>query len=120
MKTLILMICALFSSLALSQTALDPTQSGAFPAFNAYSDYSCGGVRLTVLDERTNDDGTVDALVKALTVCPAGGRGGGNRYRLACTVTTFAADRYAVLNRERVLTATWLQRGGTPIACPAL
>jgi hypothetical protein len=120
MKRLNVLWLTLLAVWVSAQTVLDPTMSGAYPAYPAYSDYSCGGVTLNVLDERTNEDGTVDAMVKAKTVCSSGGRGAQPRHRLACSVATFAADRYTVLNIDRVLTATWLQRTGTAVVCPGL
>ena len=104
---------------AQSQTALDPTQGGAYPAYPSYLGVSCGGVALTVLEERTNANGTVDAMVKAFTRCPGSGRGAKVRNNLACWDVTFAADRYSITNRERVLYASWTQ-GSPSYVCPAL
>src|SRR5882672_2776888 len=128
MKTLIALM--LITGAALAQVVLDPTMSGAYTPRD-YSDYICGNTpQPTVLAERENADHTISTMVKAVAVCSAGGRGSGNRYRLTCTVVTFASDRYTILPfidalgvshpGERVFSATWLQRTGTPVACPPL
>jgi hypothetical protein len=108
------LLIAFLSTAALAQSPLDPTQSGAYPAYPAYLNHSCGGVALTVLQ----DAGTV-AMVSAKTTCSTGGRGSKPRNYLACWRVTFAADRYSILAREQVLYATWTQ-GQAGYACPGL
>jgi len=113
------LLAGLLSALALApvamaQTALDPTQGGAYPAYPAYLDHSCGGVKLEVLE----DAGTV-AMVSARTTCSTGGRGTKPRNYLACWRVTFAEDRYSIVGREQVLYATWLL-GQSGYACPSL
>ena len=111
---MIKLLIALIPGFALAQSVLDPTQSGAYPAYPAYLDHSCGGVKLSVLE----DAGTV-AMVSARTSCSTGGRGTRPRNYLACWRVTFAEDRYYILDREQVLYAAWSQ-GKTAYNCPAL
>lgn len=110
MKALLLLL----ATAALSQQPLDPTMSGAYPAYPAYLAVSCGGVKLDVLQ----DMGTV-AMVSATTTCPGSGRGSKPRHYLSCTQVTFASDRYTILSRERVLYATWVS-GQQGYQCPSL
>jgi len=105
---------ALLPGIALAQSTLDPTQGGAYPAYPDYLDHSCGGVKLAVLQ----DAGTV-AMVSARTSCSTGGRGTKPRNYLACWRVEFAADRYYIVDREKLLYATWSQ-GQTGYSCPAL
>lgn len=100
--------------IALAQSAPDPTQGGAYPAYPDYLDHSCGGVKLEVLQ----DAGTV-AMVSARTTCSTGGRGSRPRNYLACWRVTFADDRYSILDREEVLYAAW-SLGQTGYSCPSL
>ncbi len=109
-----LLLAALLPAIAFAQSTLDPTQGGAYPAYPDYLDHSCGGVKLEVLQ----DDGTV-AMVSARTNCSTGGRGSRSRTYLACWRVTFAADRYSILDREKVLYAAW-SLGQPGYACPAL
>lgn len=123
-KPIVITIAAVLGFLAfcvncIAQTALDPTQGGAYPAYPSYLGVSCGGVHLAVREERTNDDGTVDAMVQATTRCGGSGRGARVRAYLACWDVTFASDRYAINNRARVLYATWMS-GTTGYVCPTL
>jgi len=108
------LLLALLPAVALAQSALDPTQGGAYPAYPDYLDHSCGGVKLAVLQE----DGDV-AMVSARTSCSTGGRGTKPRTYLACWKVTFAADRYYILDREKILYATW-SLGQTAYNCPEL
>jgi len=111
---MIKLLIALLPVVALGQTALDPTQSGAYPAYPDYLGHSCGGVKLAVVE----DGGTV-AMVSARTTCSTGGRGTKPRNYLACWLVTFAEDRYYILGREQVLYVTW-RFGQTGYSCPAL
>lgn len=108
------LLLALLPAVALAQTALDPTQGGAYPAYPDYLDHSCGGVKLAVLEETGNI-----AMVSARTTCSTGGRGTRPRNYLACWRVTFAEDRYYIQDRERVLYATW-PYGQAGYNCPAL
>ena len=109
-----LLVAALLPVVALAQSTLDPTQGGAYPAYPAYLDHSCGGVKLAVLE----DGGTV-AMVSAKTTCSTGGRGTKPKNYLACWRVTFAEDRYSIVDREQVLYATWTY-GQAGYSCPAL
>lgn len=113
MKSLLLAAITL-ATVAVGQSVLDPTQAGQYPAFPAYLDHSCGGVKLVVLE-----DASAVAMVSARTSCSTGGRGTKPRNYLACWRVTFASDRFYIVDRERVLYATWPL--GTPgYQCPAL
>lgn len=114
MKSLFTVIAALLATLSVAQVPLDPLQGGAYRAYPDYLDHSCGGVKLVVIE----DAGTV-AMVKATTTCPGSGRGAKPRNYLACWKVTFASDRYYILDRERVLYATW-PYGQAGYACPVL
>lgn len=111
---MIKLLLALLPVAVLAQTAPDPTQGGEYPAYPAYIDHSCGGVKLAVLE----DDGT-DVMVSARTTCSTGGRGSKPRNYLACWRVTFAEDRYYILDREQMLYATW-SLGQTGYVCPEL
>ena len=110
----LLVVALLLPAAALAQTALDPTQGGAYPAYPAYLDHSCGGVKLAVLEDADNV-----AMVSARTTCSTGGRGTKPRNYLACWRVTFADDRYYIQDRERVLYATW-PYGQAGYTCPEL
>lgn len=110
----------LLVAVANGQTPLDPTQSGAYPIFSAnpavpaYIDHSCGGVAVTQYGE-TGDT----AAFRFSTVCPGSGRGAKPTVYVACWAVTFAADRYAVLERDQLLAMHW-KLGAAPVPCPGL
>jgi len=113
--TAILITCALmYAATAFTQTALDPTQSGAYPAYPAYLAVSCGGVRLSVLEESGNV-----AMVSATTNCNGSGRGAKVKHYLACWRVATASDGYYIVSRELALYATWLT-GQAGAVCPGL
>lgn len=125
MKTPILITVAAVAAFCgfcnvIAQTALDPTQGGAYPAYPQYLGVSCGGVQLSVLDERTNADGTVDASVSARTRCSGSGRGAPVRQYLQCWNVKFASDRYAILSRTVTQYNSWVQGRVTAPVCPEL
>jgi len=100
-----------FCSIACAQTALDPTQSGAYPAFPTFADKSCGHVTLSV----EQYDGAV-AMVRAVTTCPGSGRGSKARTWLYCTAVA-TPDGYTIVVGERQLVTSWVF-GSAPMACP--
>jgi len=108
------LLLGLLPVVALWQTAVDPTQGGAYPAYPAYLDHSCGGVKLAVIE-----DAAPVAMVSARTSCSTGGRGTKPRNYLACWRVTFADDRYYIVDREQVLYAAWTQ-GQAAYVCPPL
>lgn len=97
----------------------DPTQGGLYAGYPTYSDYKCGTVTTTVVEQRESD-----AMVRATTTCSTGGRGTKPLVRLACTHVAFDAAGVIVPNEygevgERVLTASW-RLGSPAVACPVL
>lgn len=107
--------CAVSAS---AQTALDPTQSGAYPKYPAYLGASCGGIAQTQYGERENSDGTVTGAFRFYTNCNGSGRGAKDVRYLSCWEVTFGPDRYTVLVRDDVLIVHWKQ-GSPAFSCPS-
>jgi hypothetical protein len=119
MKTILVSLALLLAGVVTAQTALDPTQGGAYPKYPAYLDHSCGGITQTQYGEQTNADSSVTGAFRFYTNCNGAGRGAKDTRYLSCWAVTFAADRYTVTDRTLLLYATWKQ-GQTAVACPAL
>jgi hypothetical protein len=113
LAALLLTSALLFLANAFAQTALDPTQSGAYPAYPTYADRSCGHVALTV----EQYDGH-SAVVRAVTTCAQSGRGSKPKTWLYCTAVS-TPDGYTVVVGDRVLVTSWLY-GAAAVACPQL
>src|SRR6478735_7663025 len=79
----------LFAVKAFAQTALDPTQSGAFPKYPFYLDHSCGDVTMLPYE----DNGLV-VRYRATTMCPGSGRISKPTIYLNCWEITFGPDLY--------------------------
>ncbi len=119
MKAFVLII-AVLATAVFAQTALDPTQIGAYPTYPYYLPVSCGRSSTpVVLEEKSLLDGGFVAMVKATASCSSSGRGSKPRIYLACWRVTFAEDRYSILDREEVLYAAW-SLGQSGYSCPAL